>query len=735
MPQYCYVDNDETTITTYPGNPYPLGAFYDGHGINFAIYSEYATKVQLCLFQKNENDDELIEYTRINIKEQTHQIWHIYLPDFEPGLVYGYRIDGPYDPRNGHRFNVNKLLIDPYARALTGTLNWHDSLFGYNVNDPSSDKDLTFSNLDSAPYIPKCIVIDSNNFNWGSDSSPNIPLHDTIIYELHVKGLTKLHPKIPENIRGTYAAVAHPVMIEYFKQLGITAVELMPVQHFSTDRHLKQRGLTNYWGYHTIGFFAPDSRYSSSGTYGEQVLEFKRMVKKLHKAGIEVILDVAYNHTGEGNQFGPTLSFKGIDNRSYYRLPEDNKRYYFDYTGTGNTLNCRLPNVLRLIMDSLRYWILDMHVDGFRFDLAATLARESHAVDRLSAFFDIIHQDPVIGRVKLLAEPWDLGEGGYQIGKFPPGWAEWNGKYRDCVRDYWRGQPSMLSEFAERFTGSSDLYREERRGPTASINFLTAHDGFTLNDLVSYNEKHNYLNGENNMDGESYNRSWNCGFEGPTTNVQINEFRDCQKRNFLVTLFLSQGIPMLVAGDEFGRTQYGNNNAYCQDNEISWINWPNIDEHLLEFTQKLIHLRRQHSVFRRCTWFRGQAVLQNELEDIAWFKSDGQHMEEHDWQHDYAKSFAVFINGRGVHSRTRSGLRVIDDSFYIIFNAYHDYINYKLPSDSYAKDWTKILDTNKDKLILDGDDGRKYQANEILTVHGYSIVLLHHIMTKRELLL
>ena len=450
-------------------------------------------------------------------EEQTHQIWHIYLPDFEPGLIYGYRVDGPYDPRNGHRFNVHKLLIDPYARAITGTLEWHDSLFGYNIQDPSTEKDLTFNVLDSAAYVPKSIVIDSNNFNWGGDAPPNIPFHDTIIYELHVKGFTKLHPEIPEELRGTYAAIAHPVTIEYFKKLGITAVELMPVQHFSTDRHLKERGLTNYWGYHTIGFFAPDVRYSSSGTCGEQVLEFKRMVKKLHKAGIEVILDVAYNHTGEGNQFGPTLSFKGIDNRSYYRLSEHDRRYYFDYTGTGNTLNCRLPNVLRLIMDSLRYWILDMHVDGFRFDLAATLARELHAVDRLSAFFDIIHQDPVIGRVKLLAEPWDLGEGGYQIGKFPPGWAEWNGKYRDCVRDYWRGQPSMLSEFAERFTGSSDLYREERRGPTASINFLTAHDGFTLHDLVSYNEKHNYLNGEDNVDGESYNRSWNCGIEGPTS--------------------------------------------------------------------------------------------------------------------------------------------------------------------------------------------------------------------------
>ncbi|CAF1331288.1 unnamed protein product, partial [Didymodactylos carnosus] len=478
---------------------------------------------------------------------RTHQVWHVYLPDSEPGQLYGYRVDGPYDPSNGHRFNANKLLIDPYARAITDTLEWHDSLFGYDIQDPSPDKDLTFSTLDSAPFIPKCVVVDPANFNWGGDCPPKIPYHETIIYEIHVKGFTKLNPEIPDEIRGTYAAIAHQSTIEYFKQLGITAVELMPVQHFITDRRLKDQGLTNYWGYQTIGFFAPDVRYSSSSNHGQQVFEFKHMVKKLHKAGIEVILDVAYNHTGEGNQMGPTLSFKGIDNNNYYRLTENDRRYYFDYTGTGNTVNCMLPNVLRLIMDSLRYWIMEMHVDGFRFDLAATLARELHAVDRLSAFFDIIHQDPVISQVKLLAEPWDLGEGGYQIGKFPSGWAEWNGKYRDCVRDYWRGEPSMLSEFAERFTGSSDLYREERRGPTASINFLTAHDGFTLNDLVTYNEKYNHMNGEKSNDGESYNRSWNCGIEGPTDDPTVNERRACQKRNFLTTLFLSQGIPMLVA--------------------------------------------------------------------------------------------------------------------------------------------------------------------------------------------
>ncbi|CAF1919553.1 unnamed protein product [Rotaria magnacalcarata] len=733
MAQCCESNYEDPKITTYPGNPFPLGASYDGHGINFALYSEHATKPYLCLFRSaHDEKHELIEYARIEMKEQTHHIWHIYLPEFEPGQIYAYRVDGPYDPCNGHRFNVNKLLLDPYTRAITGTLEWDDSLFGYDIHDMSSEKDLTFNTVDSAAFMPKCVVIDSGNFNWGGDIPPNIPFHETIIYELHVKGFTKLNQEIPEEIRGTYAGIAHPKTIEYLKNLGITAVELMPVQHFITDRHLKERDLTNYWGYHTIGFFAPDVRYSSTGTYGEQVLEFKRMVKNLHKAGIEVILDVVYNHTGEGNELGPTLAFKGIDNKSYYRLTEQDQRYYFDYTGTGNTLNCRLPNVLRLIMDSLRYWILDMHVDGFRFDLAAALARELHAVDRLSAFFDIIHQDPVIGRVKLLAEPWDLGEDGYQVGKFPPGWAEWNGKYRDCVRDYWRGQPSMLSEFAARFTGSSDLYFEERRGPIASINFLTAHDGFTLNDLVSYNEKHNEMNGENSLDGECHNRSWNCGVEGPTDDLNINQFRDCQKRNLLTTLFLSQGIPMLVAGDELGRTQKGNNNAYCQDNEISWLNWEKADKVLLSFTQKLISLRRQHPVLRRRTWFRGQPVKPGEIEDIAWFKFDGQYMTDEDWQHDYAKSFGVFMNGLGMQARTRLGENVTDDSFYIIFNAYSGHIDYKLPGEDYAKSWILILDTSKDKILTGGDEGEIYEAGKTITVHDNSILVLHHVIPKHE---
>ncbi|MCK7554326.1 glycogen debranching protein GlgX [Chitinophaga sedimenti] len=543
-------------MIAYPGQPYPLGATWDGKGVNFALYAECATNVELCLFKTPKDET---EYAKIALVERSNHVWHAYLPDVKPGQLYGFRVHGPYEPQNGFRFNANKLLIDPYAKAIAGRIDWHDALFGYEVGHP--DEDLSFSELDSAPFIPKSVVVDSA-FDWEGDQHPKTPYHKTVIYETHVKGFTKLHPDIPENLRGTYAGIGHEVTIQYLKDLGVTAIELMPVHHFIVDRHLAEQGLTNYWGYNTIGFFAPDVRYSSNGVTGEQVTEFKSMVKALHKAGIEVILDVVYNHTGEGNHFGPTLSYRGIDNAGYYRLTE-NRRYYMDYTGTGNTLNARLPNVLRIIMDSLRYWILEMHVDGFRFDLAATLARELHEVDRLSAFFDIIHQDPVISQVKLIAEPWDIGEGGYQVGKFPPEWAEWNGKYRDCVRDYWRGADSVLGELAERFTGSSDLYKEDYRRPTASINFITAHDGFTLHDLVSYNEKHNEANGEGNNDGESHNRSWNCGAEGPTDDPMINETRARQKRNLLTTLFLSQGVPMLVAGDEISRTQNGNNNAYC----------------------------------------------------------------------------------------------------------------------------------------------------------------------------
>ncbi|MFT2009943.1 glycogen debranching protein GlgX [Pontibacter sp. 13R65] len=701
----------------YPGSPYPLGATWDGKGVNFALYAENASNVELCLFK---SADEPEENVQIKMTERTHHVWHTYLPGLKPGQLYGYRVHGPYEPEAGHRFNPNKLLIDPYAKAISGTIEWHDSLFGYEVGHP--DEDLSFSTTDSAPYIPKSVVVDAN-FDWEGDKSPKVPYHKSIIYETHVKGFTKQHPDIPEEIRGSYAALGHPVTIKYLQELGITAIELMPVHHFVTDRYLIEKGLTNYWGYNTIGFFAPDVRYSSSGVLGQQVVEFKTMVKELHKAGIEVILDVVYNHTAEGNHMGPTLSFKGIDNASYYRLVEDNKRYYMDYTGTGNTMNAMLPSVLRIIMDSLRYWITEMHVDGFRFDLASTLARELHEVDRLGSFFDIIHQDPIISQVKLIAEPWDVGEGGYQVGKFPAGWAEWNGKYRDCIRDYWRGAESILGEFAYRFTGSPDLYQDDYRKPTASINFVTAHDGFTLNDLVSYNEKHNMANGEDGNDGDNHNSSWNCGAEGPTDDPVVNELRAKQKRNFLTTLFLSQGVPMLVAGDEIGRTQQGNNNAYCQDNEISWLNWAEADTELLEFTRKLIHLRRNHPTFCRRRWFQGQPIKGVGLEDIGWFLPDGKEMSDEHWNQSHAKSLAVFLNGRGLHSRGPKGEQMIDDSFYLIFNAHYEPISFKLPLKKYGEEWTKILDTSENRVE---EEGITYGARKTIKVDGRSIVVLHH---------
>jgi glycogen operon protein len=704
------------STTTYPGSPYPLGSTWDGKGVNFALFADNATGVDLCLFYK-ENGKK--ESRKIRITERTHHIWHIYLPDCQPGQLYGYRVHGPYEPHNGHRFNPHKVLIDPYAKAISGTINWDDALFGYAVGN--EEEDLSFSTLDSAPFIPKSVVI-NNEYDWEGDQFPKIPYHKSIIYEAHVKGLTNLHPDIPEEMRGTYSAIGHPVTIKYLLELGVTAVELMPVHHFVSDRHLKEKGLSNYWGYNSIGFFAPDSRYASSGVCGEQVTEFRDMVKNLHKAGIEVILDVVYNHTAEGNQMGPTLSFKGIDNAAYYRLT-DNKRYYMDYTGTGNSLNANLPNVLRLMMDSLRYWILEMHVDGFRFDLAATLARELHEVDRLSAFFDIIHQDPVISQVKLIAEPWDIGEGGYHVGNFPPGWSEWNGKYRDCVRDYWRGADSMLGEFAARFTGSPDLYQGDYRRPTASINFITAHDGFTLHDLVSYNEKHNEANGENNQDGENHNRSWNCGAEGPSDTKEIVELRNRQKRNLLTTLFLSQGVPMIVAGDEFGRTQLGNNNAYCQDNQISWLNWGNMDSELLGFTRNLIELRKNHPVFCRRRWFQGQPIKGIGVEDIAWFLPEGTEMTDETWNNDFAKSLAIFLNGKGMHAVGSKGEIITDDSFYVIFNAHFETVDYKLPPAKYGKHWTKILDTAVPYIR---DTGDLLKPEDTIKVEGRSVVLLHH---------
>ncbi|MCE7068497.1 glycogen debranching protein GlgX [Dyadobacter sp. CY326] len=714
--------SENSKVVVYPGEPFPLGATWDGEGVNFALYSENATGVELCLFESIESE---AEHVKIEIKEVSHHVWHVYVPGLEPGQLYGYRVHGPYEPTYGLRFNPNKLLIDPYAKSISGTIQWHDALFGYVIGD--ENEDLSYSELDSAPYIPKSVVVDPS-FDWENVPAPEIPYHDTIIYETHVKGFTYLHPDIPEDIRGTYAGLAHPASIEYLKKLGVNAVELMPVHHFISDRHLKERQLTNYWGYNSIGFFAPDVRYSSAGTQGEQVKEFKNMVKELHKAGIEVILDVVYNHTGEGNQMGPTLSFRGIDNMSYYRLMDG--RYYMDYTGTGNTLNARLPSVLRLIMDSLRYWITEMHVDGFRFDLASTLARELHAVDRLSAFFDIIHQDPIISQVKLIAEPWDIGQDGYQVGKFPIGWAEWNGQYRDCMRDYWRGADSMLAEFAERFTGSSDLYKGEYRRPTASINFITAHDGFTLNDLVSYNDKRNFANGEDNNDGDDHNRSWNSGDEGPSENPEVIELRNKQKRNFLTTLFLSQGVPMLVAGDEWGRTQGGNNNAYCQDNEISWLNWDKADQELLGFTQKLIAFSKAHRTFRRRDWFRGLPIKGIGLEDIAWFLPNGEEMPEENWGHDYAKSLAVYLNGKGIRHVNKKGEPIYDDSFYIVFNAHYEPVDYTLPPAKYGTVWHKVIDTSAN---LVSEDGEVFGPDASVTVDSRSIVVFKHALEEQKI--
>jgi glycogen operon protein len=699
----------------YPGNPYPLGATCDQEGVNFAVHSENATAVEVHLFDKA---DDAQPSMCVKIVERSHSVWHVYVPGVKPGQLYGFKIDGPYEPSQGHRFNKHKLLLDPYAKAIAGKIDWHDSLFGYEVGN--EQEDLSYSEVDSSPYLPKCVVIDQA-FDWGKDKPLNIPYHKTIIYEADVRGFTMLHPGIPENLRGTYAGLAHPAIIEYLQKLGVTAVEVMPVHFFVADRHLLEKGLTNYWGYNSIGFFAPEVRYASQGVFGEQVNEFKQMVKDLHQAGIEVIMDVVYNHTAEGNHLGPQFSFKGLDNATYYRLGED-KRFYFDYTGTGNTLNANLPTVLRLMMDSLRYWIEDMHVDGFRFDLASTLARELHEVNKLSAFFDIIHQDPIISQVKLIAEPWDIGEGGYQVGKFPPGWAEWNGKYRDCLRDFWRGENSTLGEFALRFTGSPDLYQEDYRSPTASINFITAHDGFTLHDLVSYNEKHNEANQEGNNDGESHNRSWNCGAEGPTTEEGILAERAKQKRNFLMSLFLSQGVPMLLSGDELGNSQHGNNNAYCQDNELSWINWEDKDEALLEFTQKLIHFRRDHPVFSRRRWFKGLPIKGSGVEDIAWFQPDGSEMGDDAWTNGFAKSLGVFLNGKGIHLPGDQGEAIIDDHFYVIFNAHHEPIDFILPGKKYASSWTLVIDSATGNI----NNNAEVWRDESIKVEGRSVVVLTH---------
>lgn len=677
------------------GAPFPLGATWDGNGVNFALYAANADAVELCLF----DDSSYKEKRRIKLIEKTRSIWHSYVEGLQPGQHYGYRVYGTYDPDSGQRYNPNKLLLDPYAKAISGDLKWDDSLYGYILGKG----DLEMDERDSAPFMLRSVVVDTA-YDWEGVQKPRTHYNETVIYEAHVKGFTFLHPAVPKEIRGTYAAIGHPAIITYLKELGITAIELMPVHQSINDHHLAEKGLTNYWGYNTIGFFAPDHRYASAGKNGEQVKEFKDMVKALHKAGIEVILDVVYNHTAEGNHLGPTLSFKGIDNEDYYRLTAD-KRYYMDYTGTGNTLNATSPNVLRLMMDSLRYWIEEMQVDGFRFDLASTLARGLHEVNMLGAFFSIIQQDPVISQVKLIAEPWDVGEGGYQVGNFPQGWMEWNGKFRDCMRDYWRGEDSMLAEFALRITGSPDLYQDSERSPTASVNLITAHDGFTLHDLVSYNDKHNEANGEDNQDGEDHNRSNNYGTEGEADQPDIKTIRDRQKRNLLTTLFLSQGIPMLVAGDEFGRTQKGNNNAYCQDNEISWLNWNGLDAALLDFTKKLIALRTENAVFRKRKWFRGQPKQSTGLPDIAWFGPSGQEMEEEHWDSDFAKSLAVYL-----HSDVTA--------FYLIFNAHYESVDFVLPAPNWGRTWELILDTGQDGLPS------SYQSGEELKVQGRTVLVL-----------
>jgi isoamylase len=697
----------------WPGQPFPLGATYDGAGTNFSVFSEAAERVELCLFDEDGAE------TRFALPEMMAYCWHGYLPNVGPGQRYGFRVHGPWAPERGIRCNPSKLLLDPYAKAIEGEIDWNQSIFPYNLGDPDGPPNMD----DSGPSMPKATVI-SPFFDWGHDRSPRTGWHKSVLYETHVKGFTMRHPGIPEELRGTYAALAYPSAIEYLLTLGVTAVELMPVHHFVHDAHLQERGLRNYWGYNSIGYLAPHAEYSSSGQRGQQVQEFKQMVKELHRAGIEVILDVVYNHTAEGNHLGPMLSFKGIDNAAYYRLMPDDPRHYMDYTGTGNSLNMRHPHVLQLIMDSLRYWVTEMHVDGFRFDLAATLARELHDVDRLSAFFDLIQQDPVVSQVKLIAEPWDIGEGGYQVGNFPPLWSEWNGKFRDSVRDFWRGQDQTLAEFAFRLTGSSDLYERTGRRPFASVNFVTAHDGFTLRDLVSYNEKHNEANGEDNQDGEGHNRSWNMGAEGPTDDPEILALRARQSRNYLGTLFLSQGVPMLLGGDEIGRTQGGNNNAYCQDNEISWYDWEQPDEALLAFAQGLIQFRHRHAVFRRRRWFQGQPIRGSEVSDIGWFTPGGEEMSEEHWGQGFAKSLGVFLNGQGIPTRDSRGERVVDESFYVLFNAHTEPIDFLLPDNTWGRRWTVVLDTTDGRPPDDSRMDRVHDSLETLRVDGLSLTVL-----------
>ena len=697
-----------------PGSMYPLGASYDGAGVNFALYSQVAQKVELCLF--DEHDVE----TRIEMTERNSYVWHNYIPGLHPGQRYGYRVYGPYDPVHGLRCNPNKLLLDPYAKAIEGNIDGDESLFSYWFKSP--DDNSAMNDLDSAAHTMKSAVINPY-FDWGNDQHPYISYHDSVIYEAHVRGMTNLNMDVPPDIRGTYAGLAYPSVIEYLKKLGITAIELMPIHQFVNDSFLQEKGLSNYWGYNTIGFFAPHNAYSSSGERGEQVNEFKSMVKAYHRAGMEVILDVVYNHTAEGNHMGPTLSFKGIDNASYYRLVEGDQQHYFDTTGTGNSLLMRSPHALQLITDSLRYWVTEMHVDGFRFDLAATLARQFQEVDKLSAFFDIVEQDPIISRVKLIAEPWDLGSGGYQVGGFPSSWSEWNGHYRDTVRDFWRSQPSTLPEFASRLMGSSDLYQVNGRRPVASVNFITAHDGFTMNDLVSYNEKHNEANGEGNRDGESNNRSWNCGVEGPTNIPDVNDLRQRQMRNMFATLLFSQGIPMICGGDEVARTQQGNNNAYCQDNEISWTNW-HLDKgrkELLAFVSKLIHLRLDHPVLHRRRFFTGREPGDdsNTIPQVEWFDHTGSIMDMDDWQNTHAFSMMIYLNGSDIPEVDWYGNRMVDNDFILIFNAHYEPIMFTLPDERYGRKWQLVVDTHNPN-----EPALSYEAGFMITAQSRSFLML-----------
>ncbi|UUX95099.1 glycogen debranching protein GlgX [Aquabacterium sp. J223] len=705
---------DVPISTVWPGRPYPLGATWDGEGVNFAIFSEHAERIDLALYDAAGRR----ETKRITLRERTDHVWHCYLPEARPGQAYGYYAHGPYKPEEGHRFNPHKLLVDPYARDFVGRLRWNDALYGYTVGHKRAD--LTLDRRDSAAYMPKCRVLESA-FSWGEDRRPDIPWADMVVYELHVRGFTMRHPEVPEPLRGTYAAMASAPVIGYLKKLGITTVELLPIHAFVNDRHLAEKGLQNYWGYNTLGFFAPEMRYTAS----EKVKEFKTMVRTLHSAGIEVILDVVYNHTCEGNQLGPTLSFRGLDNATYYMLGED-RRYYADYTGCGNTLNLENPRTLQLVMDSLRYWVEEMHVDGFRFDLASALAREGGVVSHWGGFFDVIRQDPVLNRVKLIAEPWDLGAGGYQVGNFPPGWAEWNDRYRDGMRAYWKGDGGLIGEFARRLTGSSDLYGRSGKKPHASVNFITAHDGFTLHDLVSYNGKHNQANGEDNRDGNDNNRSWNCGEEGPTENAEINALRERQKRNFLATLLLSQGVPMIVAGDEIGRTQGGNNNAYCQDNEVSWLDW-NLTperERLLHFTRTLIELRCEHPSFRRRDFFAGRPLVGSQLKDVLWLKPDGHEMSSQEWEHDYARCLGMYLAGAAIDEIGRHGRPIVDDDFLILFNAGADDIGFTIPTID-GERWTLRVDTREETGL---PAPRELANGEVFPLGARSLALLQRPM-------